>query len=373
VTRASIARGRRCSSPGRSIPGRTFSATPSRSAPVLYQRAWRASRQLGGVSGYAHWGLGPARDGLAIDAPGGWLDFVEVLQFEFPHYDVWYQLLDLGVRLAPTAGTDFPCGPSSLPGRERFYTRVEGRLGRETWLEGVRRGRTFVTNGPFLELTVEGAEIGDEIEIAAPGGVRVEGAVRFDPQRDEVRRVELVHNGSVSPVPVEEGPDGSLRFATVVEIREAAWIALRTEGDKLGEAPLEPLGLPRWAERLGQKIASGASFARRERFASERSARPSAAHTAPVYVRVAGMPPLGAQARSAALAGEWLARLDALEARLADDRIGEVPIWDWVPYSDGVSEEHLRRHRDALRSAIGEARAFYRARRSASRSDPPGG
>ena len=61
-------------------------------------------------------------------------------------------------------------------------------------------------------------------------------------------------------------------------------------------------------------------------------------------------------------ASEWLARLDALEAKLADDRIGDFTIWDWVPYSDGVSEEHLRRNRAALLAVIAESREFYQRR-----------
>ena len=67
--------------------------------------------------------------------------------------------------------------------------------------------------------------------------------------------------------------------------------------------------------------------------------RPSAAHTGAVFVTVAGT----ALAHAPALAGEWIARLDALEARLADEHIAEIAIWDRMPYSDGVSVDHLRR------------------------------
>ena len=47
--------------------------------------------------------------------------------------------------------------------------------------------------------------------------------------------------------------------------------------------------------------------------------------------------------------------------RSRGDRIAEIPIWDWMPYSDGVSEEHLRRNRPALLQAIASARAHYDA------------
>jgi hypothetical protein len=332
---------------------------------IVFDRFWRESRRLGGVSGFAHWGLGPAWDGLAVDAPGGLLSFLEVLQFEYPHYDVWYELLDLGVRLAPTAGTDFPCGPWSIPGRERFYTRLDGPLDRERWLEGVRRGRTFVTNGPLLELTVGGADIGDTLRLDGPGPVRVIATVRTDTGRDRVTRVELIRNGVPVASQTPSRSRGLIRLDESIEVDGAAWFALRVAGEKVGEAPLQPMGVPGWLIDLGEKIASGASIAEREAFAAAHATRVSAAHTAPIYVSVAGQPPLGWQPGAADRARQWLARLDALEARLADDRIGDLSIWDWVPYSDGVSEEHLSRNRAALLAVIAEAREFYRRRLSA--------
>ena len=69
-----------------------------------------------------------------------------------------------------------------------------------------------------------------------------------------------------------------------------------------------------------------------------------------------GTPPIAAQERARELAGAYRARLDALAERLSDARIGGETIWDWSPYSDGVPESHLRRHRDALLRAADEAR-----------------
>jgi hypothetical protein len=65
--------------------------------------------------------------------------------------------------------------------------------------------------------------------------------------------------------------------------------------------------------------------------------------------------------RAQELARAALARLAALEARLSDEQIEEQTLWDWLPYSDGVSLEHLRRNRPALLAAIAEARARYEA------------
>lgn len=318
---------------------------------IVYERTFRAGRREGGVVGFAHFGRGPAAFGLATTAPRDLVDFVEVLQFDWPHYDVWYEALDLGLRLAPTAGTDFPCGPWSLPGRERFYTRVEGRLERESWLEGIRRGRTFVTNGPLLELSLDGAGIGDTLDLPGPQRVRVEGAVHFDPERDAPGSVELLRNGEPVPAPTRTPAPGEIRLEVDSEVDGPAWFALRVLGDKRGETPPSGMGFPDWALDLGENIGRGADVRGRDPWLRARSRRPSAAHTAPIWVRVGGRLPGDAD-----VAARWLARLDDLEARLSDERIGDQTIWDWVPYSDGVSLAHLRRHRGALLAAIADAR-----------------
>jgi hypothetical protein len=324
---------------------------------IVYERFWRAAKREGGLSGFAHWGIGPARDGLAIDAPRDLVFFLEVLQFEFPYYDIWYELLDLGVRLTPTAGTDFPCGVWSMPGRERFYTRLRGQPTRRSWLDGVRRGQTFVTNGPMIELRVGGAEIGAEIRLEEPGRLAFEGAVYYDPARDDVKTVELLRNGAPIPAPVVRRAPGELRFDVEHEVAESGWYALRVSGDKIGEAPMQP-GPSEWAKDLFDRLSNfREAMERSEAFYAARSrVRPSAAHSAPIFVTVAGS---AVRERTVTLARESLARLDALELRLGDDRVEAEEIWDWMAYSDGVSAEHLRRNRSALLNAIAEARARY--------------
>lgn len=328
---------------------------------ILYDGFWRASRRLGGVSGFAHWGTGPARDGLALSAPTGGIRFVEVLQFEMPYFEVWYELLNLGIRIAPTAGTDFPCLPS-LPGRERFYARVNGELGRTAWLEAVRRGRTFVTNGPIIELQVEDAEPGEAVQLDAPGTVHVRGLARFDPARDQLDALELVRNGEVIALSTLPAGPGRLEIEVDVPVERSAWLALRASGSKLDEAPYAPLELPAWAELAFTKYVAGGGGEEVSQARREMLKRPSAAHTAAVHVTVRGSGPLASGERGRILGREWLARLDQLEDRLSDERIAEIPIWDWIPYSDGVSEAHLRRHRPALLEAIARARRFFAGR-----------
>ena len=117
------------------------------------------------MSGYAHVAgeLFNVRRGLALDVPLGAVDFVEVLQDGILATELWYDFLNLGFALTPTAGFDFPC--PSAPGGERNYVHVGEAFSVNAWYVQLRANRTFVTNGPMLEFTVNGNGIGSKIEL----------------------------------------------------------------------------------------------------------------------------------------------------------------------------------------------------------------
>jgi hypothetical protein len=334
-------------------------AIDRRDSYLVYQGFWKEAQRVGGAAGYAHWGAGQAQDGLAIDAPSGLLSFIEVLQFDLPYYEVWYEMLNLGTRIAPSAGTDFPCIPS-VPGRERFYTRVEGPPDRDSWVQGVRRGNTFVTNGPVLELEVNGVRIGEELRLASPQTVRIRGRVRFDAARDDILRLELVRNGAIAAV-VERSAAEEIVLDVSAAVDQPAWFALRAVGDKVGETRMEtPWYVTPRSLRLGCRFGCGASMFERAEFVGAGRVRPAAAHTAPVYVTVTGVE----AAPPTELVRRTLDRLDRLEAQLSDERLDELVVFRPLAGAlliDGVPAEALRRDRPALRALIESARAHYRS------------
>ncbi len=319
---------------------------------MLYDRVWDEAHERGGINGYAHWGLAGAEEGLAVWGHLELLDFIEVLNLGFPLYQRWYEALDLGIRISPTAGTDYPCLPS-LPGRERFYTQVDGPLRYDTWLDAVRRGRTFVTNGPVIELAIAGVGVGDEITLTGPRPVRGVGRVRFDPERDVINRLELVQGGAV--VQVEETPfgPGELRINTRLSVEQSTWVALRARGWKVGETKIEAATLLRSFIALERRT--------NEELTSELPEgpvrRPSAAHTAAIYITVEGTPAIAEQPRADEVAEAWLARLDELEARFADDQIDRVA--GFPGRGDGIARSNLEANREALLRAIESARRHY--------------
>ncbi len=302
-------------------------------AYIIYRIFWEEAQRQGALSGYAHLGITHGSQyGLAIDLPLKLLNFLEVLSFDQGVYDVWYDILNTGFRMTPTAGTDYPCRSDTLPGRERFYTKVDGPWTYEAWLDGIRRGKTFVTNGPMLEFHVNGREIGDEILLKKPGPVLVKGCVRFDPDHDILEQVEIVENGQLlRSFPAKSG-SSELHFQFQHHVRQSSWLGLRASGMKVD-------------------------------FAGHSSFRPTAvAHSAPIYITLKDGPPLSAHPRAKALARAWIARLEDLKARLSEEQnLAEwrLPSGTMVsPY--GVDAEHIRKNRSALLQAIDSAEKYFK-------------
>ena len=242
-----------------------------------YQATFSDVRNAGGINGFAHWGTGPARKGLAMNAPTGLVEFLEVLQFEIPHYEVWYQLLNLGLKVTATAGTDFPC-LSSVPGRERFYAQIEGQPSRESLVEAIQKGRTFVTNGPQISIEVAGRGPGSEIRIVEQGAVRIVGQVTFDQNQDDVQELSLIVNGTDVPVSVRREA-GLLKFDEEIEVASNSWFAVRAEGVKVGETTPEFIESPKWLQAGLNNWISGGGGPEIISYLRERKTRVSAAHT----------------------------------------------------------------------------------------------
>ena len=306
---------------------------------VIYRLFWEEAQRQGGLSGYAHFGtttMAPPSYGLAVDLPHGLLSFLEVLQFNRGVYEAWYEILNTGFRITPTAGTDYPCVGATIPGRERFYTKVEGPLTYENWLEGVRRGRTFVTNGPMLEFQVDDKGMGEEVVLEQAGSVRVQGRVRFDPAWDDIERLEVIENGLLLKSFPRTGNSSEIRFQFDHPVGEASWLAIRAYGKKRGEV-------------VARNGPTGVVY-----FAFEPT---SEAHSAAIFVSLQGAPSLSAHPRAKALAHTWLARLDDLESRLDLGEDGNLAL-ERTPRRS-VETGLLHRNRAALLEEIQKARDYF--------------
>ena len=317
---------------------------------TLYNESFAAARAAGGISGFAHWGTGPAKLGLALNVTQGNVEFLEVLGFEYLHLQTWYELLNLGFRIAAVAGTDFPCLPG-IPGRERTYVKFDRDVSRKEMVRKIRAGRTFVSNGPLIDLQVAGHDIGSRVSWRPGLKVRISGTLRSAPARDEVHQLELVYNGIV----IRQWPLAGKPQVTVeedVELPAPGWVALRASGRKVGETPPVPSQFPKWVQLAFDKWMSGGGGAEVDAYFANRTERASYAHTSPIYLVLHPQARLAQRHDKPTDVTDWLRMLKSLAAHLEQKDTKRLAIWDWLPYSDGVSAAHLEADRSALLEQI---------------------
>jgi Tol biopolymer transport system component len=247
----------------------------------------------GGLVGYVHpfeEVPDPSKDArlinaLPMDVALGKADYIEVLGFSDHRStaDVWYRLLNCGFRFPTGAGTDatpnFAATLHGVVGMNRVYVRVPaGPLKMESWLEGLRRGRTFATNGPLLRFSLGGKEIGDEIKLASGRQeLKFTAALRSIVPIDHL---QLVCNGQVAKDVPLAGHATSADASGSVALEKSGWCVLRA-----------------WSEKAESPVMDIYPYAT----------------TSPIYVTLGDAPPRSAA--DAAYFAAWLDRVrEAVEA-----------------------------------------------------------
>jgi putative heme-binding domain-containing protein len=255
-----------------------FDGTPNRhDFPANYVMAANAVRQ-GGVVTYGHpmfagqpfpfdkelaKASAAARE-LPIDAVLGMVHAVDLMSYnsdEDGTAELWYRLLNCGLKLSACVGTDALLDHSTDPlGGDRVYVKTLGPLTMQSWLDGLKSGRTFVTNGPIPMLEINGKGPGETCELTAAGKVRVAAVVEsYVP----FNKIEVIVNGKVAAHDeIAAGQEPALRVRRLdleLPIERSSWIALRVRGpDNPGvfDGPAWSHTSPVYVNVAGQRIAS---------------------------------------------------------------------------------------------------------------------
>jgi TolB protein len=208
------------------------------------------ARARGAVVGYAHpFDEDPANiprrqedtpEEFAADVALGKVDYLEVVGFNDYRATaaVWYRLLNLGFRIPAGAGTDAMANFASLRGpvgMDRVYARVpDGPVKIETFLDALKRGRTIATNGPLLDFSLGGQEIGGELKLDGP-----QMAVPFHASLQSIVPLdhwEVVCNGKVVQSLALRDPSvqsaGSVETSSTVSLTESGWCLVRASSDR---------------------------------------------------------------------------------------------------------------------------------------------
>jgi hypothetical protein len=228
--------------------------------------------------GFAHsgWGLEvsgnelpsfemPAFDGIGaneyiadVTQPGA-VDFISAGDTPYVwELSIWYHTLNVGFRTRISGETDFPCIYDGRVGQGRGYAKIDGALTYAKWLDAIRNGRTYVSDGRshLMDFSVNGTEVGtqnSEVRLNGPSTIkaRVKVAALLDKFPNEAVRqldygqkpywdlergrignsrmvpVELVVNGKLAARQevLADGTMHDVEFQT--PISRSSWVAIR--------------------------------------------------------------------------------------------------------------------------------------------------
>jgi hypothetical protein len=159
----------------------------------------------------------------------GKIDAFEVCRLTHSLPD-WYRLLACGLRL-PLMGASGKNSNAVVLGALRTYAHLEPNqdFSYGAWIESVRAGRTFVTDGPLLSLTVNGQEPGSVLELPNEGQtvhVRAEaqGVTPFS-------RLEFVYSGTVVAASSTDSEHRTAALEADVTMDGSGWLAARCVSD----------------------------------------------------------------------------------------------------------------------------------------------
>jgi len=147
----------------------------------------------------------------------------------FWNQDLYYKILECGLRLPPSAGSG--SGSALNPvGYNRVYVQVPGEFTYEKWWNGLQAGRCFVTNGPLIQVTVDREYPGATFTGTAGTVLEYEANVNLA-TRDRIRYLEVIQNGRVAhTVKLDEwkGRNGKM---PKIAFRESGWFLIRVISD----------------------------------------------------------------------------------------------------------------------------------------------
>ncbi|MBU6367009.1 MAG: CehA/McbA family metallohydrolase, partial [Gemmatimonadetes bacterium] len=193
----------------------------------------------GAVPPFSDRGLGAIPLSLVADAAHGMVDLLELVCLwsnAATTTDLWYRLLNAGFVVNPSGGTDHMADlhRSMAVGSTRVYVRDAGEpLTWEGYLAALTAGRSFVSTGPLVTLTVDSQGPGDVIAGGrpVPFTLRVASAVPVD-------TMAVMVNGRVAWRATDAIDSAGVRTYTGrLRIPRGGWVGARVVGPPVTRWP----------------------------------------------------------------------------------------------------------------------------------------
>lgn len=184
----------------------------------------KGSKTLGGKIQITR---GKQRDVSELFAP---IDVEEDLKFKnargvgrLTEYLYW-QMLEAGLRLTPTAGSDFAVNDTHV-GYNRVYVYSEEELTETLWWQAISQGRTMVTNGPLLRANVNALPPGSVQASYRGQPIPIDIGVSLS-VREPVDYLDVIFNGQTMYSAKLEDHYKRGEFPPM-EIDQSGWLVIR--------------------------------------------------------------------------------------------------------------------------------------------------
>ncbi|MDQ8204669.1 CehA/McbA family metallohydrolase [Pelagicoccus sp. SDUM812003] len=235
---------------------------------------FRKAKRQGALTGFVHPFSGesdPLQGKLGhgkafmVDAALGTTDALEWSRAQnsgfFPLYSVWNN----GLRVAAVGGEDSlsDLHQTALIATMRTFAYLgDQEMTLRNWLEAIRKGHVFVSNGPLMDMTIEGKLPGQQIDLERSGN-----SVTLKASVESIVPLEtfyLIQDGEVIEEIAFDGDRRSLQIEREIEVSQSGWIHVKAQGSSDERFPLDAryaqgFTNPVWIEVAGQPIRDAAS------------------------------------------------------------------------------------------------------------------
>jgi hypothetical protein len=216
---------------------------------------FRKARAQGAVVGYVH-AFSGAGDPLQGSLGGGKafpvdlaLETIDGLEWTWSSQAalrVLHHAWNNDFRIAPICGEDANTSlhRHTLLGAVRTYAHLGREFSAAAWIDALRQGRTYMSNGPLLEFRLNGRIPGESITVAESSTITLEGDVW---SLTPLAKVAIYRNGEIW----KQFTPGDTRtsFRETVRIDRSGWFSLVAEG-----APEKSAVEPSYAQAVSNAI-----------------------------------------------------------------------------------------------------------------------
>lgn len=149
----------------------------------------------------------------------------------------WFNLLNKGYRIFAVGSSDSHTIDKGEPGYSRTYVYLKNKTGKpidmNVFLEKLKNGRSFVTNGPLVDLRVNSKGYPGDLIIDKDGKVKISITVQAAPWIS-VREARIVLNGKREKTIPISFKNRKIKWIheDTINLEEDTWIAVEILGDK---------------------------------------------------------------------------------------------------------------------------------------------